>query len=865
MTEIVCADVLDWAREYKGPKFHALLCDPSYAMSQKKPIDKAALAELPENPTVADVIAAYHSIQQWGDTGFMSKKWDDAVAFNPETWAALAEHLYPGAFGMAFASARGWHRLAVAIEDAGLRIFPSIFCWATGQSFPKATNIHVQKLKHAFQSSVQGDLRSMEKAQDFQDDYLEHCHSCDAPLHWLEVAFQDGVPSPGDSQEHSHYAGPSVQIQVDNERISVRLGRLFFRRAKLDYSHLALRLHELGASLASTEQKLQPSSSAETLVAATSVSSDGPSRMTESKTDAQHEYGPQRAETIGHTEDRQIGGDVSLSPETHYDKEQSKSDSPLPASRFHGETASGKCHTQIDGQASRCIPSLTLSPTLEPPQDLVYTHYTKGCIECQIRDFEEARRFEGHRYGGQLLKNAIEPIIVFQKPYEGKPVECITETGAGSLWIDGGRIGTPEDTRRVKGGWQDNGYVGGEYDAEKYNAFEARPHQGRWPANFVLVHHPECRRVGERRVRGTGERPSTGDHRGMFSSKYQRANAYRPAYNKDDAEPIHSGYTDPDGLETIAAWECHEDCPARRLGEQSGEAGSTLQRNYGNQAGGWPNTDKEIRKVVTTHNDTGTAARFFFQAAWNLERADPVRYQAKAARRERDLGLEHFVTLELEVCLCDENTERVTSLERAISEWVTVTETQSCNTDSSGNRRTVLFHEIILSTTSTETNKTTVSQTWNVSTSQPTNAFIADVIRTVRDSGSNLVASAENISQSLITMSEQVASAHGARLVVSKTPLRISAGAERKRNGHPTIKPLSLAQWLATLLLPPEEYAPRRLLVPFAGSGSEGVGAGLAGWDEMMLIEMDPDTCEIAEARLAHWLNEPRQLELHGA
>lgn len=28
MWEVVQADVLDWAAEYKGPKFHAILCDP---------------------------------------------------------------------------------------------------------------------------------------------------------------------------------------------------------------------------------------------------------------------------------------------------------------------------------------------------------------------------------------------------------------------------------------------------------------------------------------------------------------------------------------------------------------------------------------------------------------------------------------------------------------------------------------------------------------------------------------------------------------------------------------------------------------------------------------------------------------------
>ena len=82
------------------------------------------------------------------------------------------------------------------------------------------------------------------------------------------------------------------------------------------------------------------------------------------------------------------------------------------------------------------------------------------------------------------------------------------------------------------------------------------------------------------------------------------------------------------------------------------------------------------------------------------------------------------------------------------------------------------------------------------------------------------------------------------------------------RNPHPTVKPIALCKWLATLLLPPPEYAPRRLLVPFAGSGSEGIGAGLAGWEEMVLIELEQEYCNIAEARLEYWLNKARQLPL---
>jgi DNA modification methylase len=78
-------------------------------------------------------------------------------------------------------------------------------------------------------------------------------------------------------------------------------------------------------------------------------------------------------------------------------------------------------------------------------------------------------------------------------------------------------------------------------------------------------------------------------------------------------------------------------------------------------------------------------------------------------------------------------------------------------------------------------------------------------------------------------------------------------GKTLRRNIHPTVKPLALCRYLATLLLPPESVAPRRLLVPFAGSGSEMIGAMQAGWDEIVGIEQNPHYCEIARARLQHW------------
>ena len=81
-------------------------------------------------------------------------------------------------------------------------------------------------------------------------------------------------------------------------------------------------------------------------------------------------------------------------------------------------------------------------------------------------------------------------------------------------------------------------------------------------------------------------------------------------------------------------------------------------------------------------------------------------------------------------------------------------------------------------------------------------------------------------------------------------------GDSLRRNTHPCVKPIDLCRYLATLILPPKRETPRRLLVPFSGSGSEMIGALLAGWDEVVGIEMEAEYIEIAWARLTHWVGD---------
>jgi hypothetical protein len=75
------------------------------------------------------------------ELGFMGKSWDrSGVAFDAATWAACLRVLKPGGHLLAFGGSRTFHRIAVAIEDAGFEIRDTI-SWLYGSGFPKSHNL----------------------------------------------------------------------------------------------------------------------------------------------------------------------------------------------------------------------------------------------------------------------------------------------------------------------------------------------------------------------------------------------------------------------------------------------------------------------------------------------------------------------------------------------------------------------------------------------------------------------------------------------------------------------------------------------------------------------------------------------------
>jgi site-specific DNA-methyltransferase (adenine-specific) len=82
--------------------------------------------------------------------GFMGQEWDGGdIAADPETWRIVGSVLRPGGFLLAFGAPRTHHRLASAIEDAGLVIQDTLM-WLYATGFPKRRDM----LKPAYEPIV---------------------------------------------------------------------------------------------------------------------------------------------------------------------------------------------------------------------------------------------------------------------------------------------------------------------------------------------------------------------------------------------------------------------------------------------------------------------------------------------------------------------------------------------------------------------------------------------------------------------------------------------------------------------------------------------------------------------------------------
>jgi DNA modification methylase len=126
-------DCRDAFRELADASIDSVVTDPPYALvSIQKRFGKPGSAAAKHG---ADGLYARAS------AGFMGKQWDTGeVAFAVEFWAEVLRVLKPGGHVVAFSGTRTYHRMAVAIEDAGFEIRDQL-AWAYGSGFPKSHDV----------------------------------------------------------------------------------------------------------------------------------------------------------------------------------------------------------------------------------------------------------------------------------------------------------------------------------------------------------------------------------------------------------------------------------------------------------------------------------------------------------------------------------------------------------------------------------------------------------------------------------------------------------------------------------------------------------------------------------------------------
>lgn len=137
---------------------------------------------------------------------------------------------------------------------------------------------------------------------------------------------------------------------------------------------------------------------------------------------------------------------------------------------------------------------------------------------------DAARQWQGW---GTALKPAHEPICVARKPLAGTVAANVLQHGTGALNIDGCRVPAEKQT-----GWGDKG-AGGNTWNETNNGLgsdgEARPVDGRWPANVIHDGSEEVL-AGFPETRARGNAAPTKSGVGMFHASAGKQEAFSGDY-----------------------------------------------------------------------------------------------------------------------------------------------------------------------------------------------------------------------------------------------------------------------------------------------------------------------------------------------
>ena len=197
------------------------------------------------------------------------------------------------------------------------------------------------------------------------------------------------------------------------------------------------------------------------------------------------------------------------------------------------------------------------------------------------------------------LAPAWEPIILAMKPLDGTFVQNALSHGVAGLNIDGCRVGRGEGGERTG-----EASAARRYTERGSSNFSATPGPrggdaaGRWPANLVLSHHPDCEIVGSTTVKG------------------RVINRFDDGMKPFGDGAGHTFTSDSMPDEELPVYRCANECPVRLLDEQSGvlKTGALLTRHHTKESSGWTGGSRHDRVKTDFPPSSGGASRFFYCA-----------------------------------------------------------------------------------------------------------------------------------------------------------------------------------------------------------------------------------------------------------
>jgi len=208
--------------------------------------------------------------------------------------------------------------------------------------------------------------------------------------------------------------------------------------------------------------------------------------------------------------------------------------------------------------------------------------------------------------GVVITADGLLSVLFARKPLDGTVAANTLKHGVGGLNIDGCRIGIADGDEPVAGrrtanfGTQET--VSGGNGSGGWEAAT-----GRWPANLLLEHTPECLKTGAvAEVTGGGTAGTSG-----FAAGYEAGDGY-------DGRVV-----------TSESWVCGDSCPVKELDEQGG-----ISKSSGGRIGKRSASDDSVYQdgwntAVSGDpgfGDKGGPSRFFHQdAAWVCADGCPVK------------------------------------------------------------------------------------------------------------------------------------------------------------------------------------------------------------------------------------------------